>query len=36
MEHAIRTTDETLVYVSAASPPFEPVDVDMWRLPTVE
>jgi mannose-6-phosphate isomerase-like protein (cupin superfamily) len=35
--HAIpNPDDETLVYVSAASPPFEPVDVDRWRLPMAE
>jgi mannose-6-phosphate isomerase-like protein (cupin superfamily) len=32
-DHAIRTSDETLAYVSAASPPFEPADVGRWRLP---
>jgi hypothetical protein len=35
-DHAIRTSDETLVYVSATSPPFEPVDVGRWRLPAAE
>jgi mannose-6-phosphate isomerase-like protein (cupin superfamily) len=36
-DHAIRNpSDETLVYVSAASPPFEPVDVGRWRLPAAE
>jgi mannose-6-phosphate isomerase-like protein (cupin superfamily) len=33
-DHAIRNqSDETLVYVSATSPPFEPADVGRWRLP---
>jgi hypothetical protein len=35
-DHAIRTSDETLVYVSAVSPPFEPADVGRWRLPAAE
>lgn len=36
-DHAIRNpSDQTLVYVSAASPPFEPVDVGRWRLPAAE
>ena len=36
-DHAIRNpSDETLVYVSAASPPFEPADVGRWRLPAAE
>jgi mannose-6-phosphate isomerase-like protein (cupin superfamily) len=35
-DHAIRTSDEKLVYVSAASPPFEPADVGRWRLPASE
>ncbi len=36
-DHAIRNpSDETLVYVSAASPPFEPADVGRWRLPATE
>ena len=35
-DHAIRTSDETLVYVSATSPPFEPVEVGRWRLPAAE
>lgn len=36
-DHAIRNpSDQTLVYVSAASPPFEPVDIGRWRLPAAE
>ena len=36
-DHAIRNpSDETLVYVSAASPPFEPADVGRWKLPAAE
>jgi mannose-6-phosphate isomerase-like protein (cupin superfamily) len=36
-DHAIRNpSDQTLVYVSAASPPFEPADVGRWRLPASE
>ena len=36
-DHAIRNPgDETLVYVSAASPPFDPVEVGAWTLPTTE
>jgi mannose-6-phosphate isomerase-like protein (cupin superfamily) len=36
-DHAIRNpSDETLVYVSAASPPFEPADVGDWRVPEEE
>jgi len=36
-DHAIRNpSDETLVCVSAASPPFEPADVGRWRLPASE
>ena len=32
--HAIRNpNDETLVYVSAASPPYAPADVGRWKLP---
>ena len=36
-EHAIRNpNDDTLVYVSAASPPFDPVEVGRWRMPPGE
>jgi mannose-6-phosphate isomerase-like protein (cupin superfamily) len=36
-EHAIRNpTDESLAYVSATSPPFEPGDVGRWRHPAAE
>jgi mannose-6-phosphate isomerase-like protein (cupin superfamily) len=36
-DHAIRNpNDETLVYVSAASPPFDPVGAGNWRIPPAE
>jgi mannose-6-phosphate isomerase-like protein (cupin superfamily) len=36
-DHAIRNpSDQRLVYVSAASPPFVPADVGRWRLPEAE
>ena len=34
-DHAIRNPyDETLVYVSAASPPFDPAGSGEWKLPS--
>jgi mannose-6-phosphate isomerase-like protein (cupin superfamily) len=36
-DHAIRNpNDDTLVYVSAASPPFDPGDAGTWKLPSSE